>query len=384
MKNIAIITSTRAEYGLLRPVFFELKKHKGIDTKLIVTGTHLSKKFGNTYKEINNDGINIFKKIHIIDENNFNVGKIFSIASKKFYDLFKKEKFHAIVILGDRYEMLAIASAAMMTNTPICHLYGGETTEGAIDECIRHSITKMSNIHFTSCKEYRKRVIQLGEDPKRVFNYGSTGVENTIKMELLSKDELSSALNFNLDKYFVITYHPVTLDKNNNNEFMALINAAFSFKDYQLVFTKANADNGGMRINRLLEKIQMYNKNVLVVDSLGTLKYLSLISESYGVLGNSSSGLIEAPALCVPCVNVGERQKGRIRPEGVYDCKPNKSSIICGIKKAIRDTNNLTIRKKPFYQKNTSKRIADKIAYYVLNDKFILMKKFYDINFKVK
>lgn len=385
MKKIAVITSTRAEYGLLRPIFFELKEYKNIDVKLIVTGTHLSKKFGMTYKEIISDKIDIYKKINIIDDRYIDQGMIFSTASKKFFDLFHNERFNAIIVLGDRYEMLAIASAAMLTNTPICHLYGGETTEGAIDEVIRHSITKMSYLHFTSAEEYKNRIIQLGEDPKRVFNYGSVGIENIVKTKLLSKKELSEILKFDLDKYFVVTYHPVTLSNDSKFvEFSNMLKVLLSYKNYQIIFTMSNADAGGEFINSKIANLSHNNRRILLISSLGTIKYFSLIKYSLCVVGNSSSGIIEVPTLGIPCVNIGDRQRGRLKPIGVIDSDGSYKSIKNSINKALHYSVNLNSSINPFYKKNTSVNIAKKIVEYVVFDKFDLKKKFYDIKFMVK
>ena len=380
MIKVGIITATRAEYGLLKPLYLELSKYKNVDCKLIVTGTNLSKKYGMTVSNIKNDKINIYKKIKIIDDKkNENVADIFSNSVVLFDKLFKKERFDTIVLLGDRYETLAFAIAAMFNNTPICHLYGGETTEGAIDEAIRHSITKMSYLHFTSCEEYKKRVIQLGENPKRVFNVGSLGVENIVKAKLLTKKELCKDLGLNLDKYFVVTYHPVTLNNNiQMSDFKNLLLALSAYKDYQVIFTKSNADSGGNKINSLIDKYVKAHNNVSSFFSLGTKRYLSLVKYSSTVIGNSSSGIIEAPALLIPTVNVGERQKGRIRVKSIIDCKDDKDSIIKAINRAINFNPSLKFSDLPFYKNNTSKLIAKKITN-VFSKRINLMKKFYDL-----
>lgn len=380
MIKVGIITATRAEYGLLKPLYLELSKYKNVDCKLIVTGTHLSKKYGMTVSNIKNDKINIYKKIKIIDDKkNENVADIFSNSVVLFDKLFRKERFDTIVLLGDRYETLAFAIAAMFNNIPICHIHGGETTEGAIDEAIRHSITKMSYLHFTSCEEYKKRVIQLGENPKRVFNVGSLGVENIVKAKLLTKKELCKDLGLNLDKYFVVTYHPVTLNNNiQMSDFKNLLLALSAYKDYQVIFTKSNADSGGNKINSLIDKYVKAHNNVSSFFSLGTKRYLSLVKYSSTVIGNSSSGIIEAPALLIPTVNVGERQKGRIRVKSIIDCKDDKDSIIKAINRAINFNPSLKFSDLPFYKNNTSKLIAKKITN-VFSKRINLMKKFYDL-----
>ena len=380
MIKVGIITATRAEYGLLKPLYLELSKYKNVDCKLIVTGTHLSKKYGMTVSNIKDDKINIYKKIKIIDDiKNENVADIFSNSVVLFDKLFKKERFDTIVLLGDRYETLAFAIAAMFNNIPICHIHGGETTEGAIDEAIRHSITKMSYLHFTSCEEYKKRVIQLGENPKRVFNVGSLGVENIVKAKLLTKKELCKDLGLNLDKYFVVTYHPVTLNNNiQMSDFKNLLLALSAYKDYQVIFTKSNADSGGNKINSLIDEYVKTHNNARSFFSLGTKRYLSLAKYSSAVIGNSSSGIIEAPALLIPTVNVGERQKGRVRVKSIIDCKDDKDSIIKAINRAINFNPSLKFSDLPFYKNNTSKLIAKKIKN-IFSKRINLMKKFYDL-----
>lgn len=378
MIRVGVITATRAEYGLLKPVILELNKIKNIDLELIVTGTHLSKKYGYTINEIIADKIKIYKKINIISDKNQNIINIFNNAVAKFNSLLKKNKFDTVVLLGDRYETLGFAIACMFNNVPICHLYGGETTEGAIDEAIRHSITKMSYLHFTSCEEYRKRVIQLGEDPKRVFNVGSTGVENVVNTKTYSKKELSEVIGFELKKYFVVTYHPVTLKDNSSKDFKNLLSALDKFSDYQVIFTKSNADSGGSEINRLIDKYVFTHKNSKCFYSLGTKKYLSLVNHSSAVIGNSSSGLTEVPALLVPTVNIGDRQRGRIKVKSVYDCDYSVKSIVSTISQALLAINKIKISDVPFYKKNTSKNIAKTISN-VFSKKINIMKRFYDL-----
>lgn len=384
MINVGIITSTRAEYGLLKPVYLELRKTKNVDVKFIVTGTHLSKKYGYTIKDIINDKIKISKKISIIDDNikNETPSNIISKSIAQFDMYFKKTKFDTIILLGDRYETLGFAIACMLNNIPICHIHGGETTEGAIDEAIRHSITKMSYLHFTSCEEYKNRVIQLGEDPKRVYNVGSIGIENIINLDLLNKKELSKELNVDLDKYFVVTYHPVTLKNDKmQKDFQNILDALDRYDDYQIIFTKSNADEGSLNINRMIDNYVLKHKNSKSYFSLGTKKYLSAVKYSCAVIGNSSSGVIEAPALLVPTVNIGDRQKGRVRVKSIIDCNIDKNSIDKAIKIAISFNDSLSLNDLPFYKKNTSKSISHIIAK-TFKKHINLMKSFYDLKNK--
>ena len=381
MINVGIVTSTRAEYGLLRPVYLALQNYKTVNVKLIVSGTHLSKKYGYTLKDIIKDDIKVDKKISIIDDNNKNesMADVFAKAVCEFDKYLKSNIFDTIVLLGDRYETLAFATACMFNKVPITHLHGGETTEGAIDEAIRHSITKMSYLHFTACEEYKKRVIQLGEDPSRVYNVGSTGIENILNMDLLSKAELSNSIELDLDKYFVVTYHPVTLgDNSDKKEFKNLLSALDKYSDFQVIFTKSNADAGSIMINKMIDSYVAKHTKTKAFYSLGTKRYLSLIKYSSAVIGNSSSGIIEAPAMCVPTVNIGDRQKGRIRAKSIIDCGEKFESINKAIKKALNYNRKLNIKDIPFYKKNTSKNIASTIIK-VFNKKVDLMKKFYDL-----
>ena len=381
MINVGIVTSTRAEYGLLRPVYLALQNYKTVNVKLIVSGTHLSKKYGYTLKDIIKDDIKVDKKISIIDDNNKNesMADVFAKAVCEFDKYLKRNIFDTIVLLGDRYETLAFATACMFNKVPITHLHGGETTEGAIDEAIRHSITKMSYLHFTACEEYKKRVIQLGEDPSRVYNVGSTGIENILNMDLLSKAELSNSIELDLDKYFVVTYHPVTLgDNSDKKEFKNLLSALDKYSDFQVIFTKSNADAGSIMINKMIDSYVAKHTKTKAFYSLGTKRYLSLIKYSSAVIGNSSSGIIEAPAMCVPTVNIGDRQKGRIRAKSIIDCGEKFESINKAIKKALNYNRKLNIKDIPFYKKNTSKNIASTIIK-VFNKKVDLMKKFYDL-----
>ncbi len=378
MIKVGIITSSRAEYGLLKPVYLEFKKRKNINVKLIVTGTHISKKYGYTINEIKNDDISIDKCINNISNSKNDMSDIFSKTVLQFNKYFKYNNFDTIVILGDRYEILGIAIACIFNSIPICHINGGEATLGAIDEAIRHSISKMSYLHFTSCDEYRKRVIQLGESPNRVYNVGSLGVENVTKEKLFSKSELCKLLNINLDKYLVVTYHPETLKNNVIKDFRELLNSLTKFNDYQVIFTKSNADKGGLTINKMIDDYVKNHKNAYSFFSLGVKKYLSLVKHSTVVIGNSSSGVIEVPALCIPTVNIGDRQKGRIRVNSIIDCKCNSKNIISAIKKAMRISGMINLKDYKLYKKGTSKNIV-KIISNVFNKRISLMKKFYDI-----
>lgn len=385
MRTIAIITSTRAEYGLLYPI---IKKFREIEDdhfclELIVTGTHLSKDFGMTVNEIIQDGIRIDEKIQVPvkTSDSMQISLNMSEVLIKFTELFKKKTYDALMILGDRYEMLSVAIAAMNTRTPIFHLCGGDTTEGAIDECIRHSITKMSYLHFVTNEISRKRVIQLGEAPKRVFNTGSTSVENILNLELYSKEKALEAIGLNKCDFALCTYHPVTLGNMSVEEQMENFIAAIkSFPKIVFVITKSNSDLGGDKINQILDEEEKKISNLHVYTSLGVRRYLSLMKSCEFVLGNSSSGIIEAPVLKIPTVNIGERQNGRLQTASIINCNPDAISIKKGISKALDKNFQKSCKQitSPYGSGNTSEEIVD-ICIKCLGN-INLKKKFYDYN----
>jgi len=338
MKKITVLTATRAEYGLLSPIIHALKECEEFEIQVVVTGAHLSPEFGLTYKDILQDGVNIDKKIEILlsSDTPSAISKSMGMALIGFADYFQENRPDALLVLGDRYETLAVCCAALNAQIPIIHLYGGETTEGAVDEAIRHSITKMSYLHLTSTEAYRKRVIQLGEDPERVFTVGSIGVENALKKPLLSKEELEKNIGFKMNNpYAVVTFHPVTLEKNRMEEqFHNLLQAFDENADLRYLFTKANADSGGRYINEMIDEYTRTHNNAIAFVSLGTIRYLSALKYASMVIGNSSSGLMEAPSFQIPTINIGDRQKGRIKAASVIDCLPKKESICAAIKRA--------------------------------------------------
>ena len=384
MKKIAVITSTRAEYGLLSPVIRELRKHESSDFKveLIVTGTHLSQDYGFTINEIKEDKIRIDHEIIISTKsdsaNDISANQADTLI--KFTTLFNEEKYSAIVLLGDRYEILAVAIAAGNTNTPIFHLCGGDTTEGAKDEWIRHSITKMSYLHFVTNEDSRKRVIQLGEAPNRVFNFGSTSIDNIINIATLSKKAALNSIGLQDCKYAICTYHPVTMSDEQIDEQMGnFLDAIKAFPKINFIITKSNADQGGALINSLLDDAVQRIKNIKVFSSLGTIRYLSLMKYCEFVLGNSSSGIIEAPAFHIPTINIGDRQRGRLQAESIINCDRDTNSIIYAINKALSPefkTNCLHVQ-SPYGTGNASKLIANKILEYIYQNTIDLRKTFY-------
>lgn len=385
MKKIAVLTATRAEYGLLKNLMKALQKESEIQLEVVVTGAHLSPEFGMTCVEIIEDGIPIHKKIEILLSSDTPVGisKSMGLAMISFAEYFDESKPDAIVVLGDRYETLAVCCAAMNARVPIVHLYGGETTEGAVDEAIRHSITKMSYLHCTSIEEYRKRVIQLGEQPERVFKVGSLGVENITKMPLLDKSDLEKSLEFKLNRpYAVITFHPVTLESNKAGEqFAQLLRAIQTHNEMKFIFTKANADANGRIINEMIEQYVRQNNNAVAFESLGVLRYLSALKYATMVIGNSSSGLVEAPSFHIPTVNIGDRQRGRLAAESVINCNPLQEDIERAMKLALSSEFQTKVKyvRNPYGDGKASEKIVQILKDNIIHSTVNLKKKFYDM-----
>ena len=383
MNKVAVVTATRAEYGLLSPVIKKLRAFESESFKadLIVTGTHLSEQYGMTVNEID-DRIDhrIFIPVNSASEVDISANQAEALV--KFTDLFLSEKYNGIVLLGDRYEMLAVAIAAGNTHTPIFHLCGGDTTEGALDEWIRHSITKMSYIHFVTNEESRKRVIQLGEHPRRVFNYGSTSIDNILNVADMTKVEALQSIGLEECKYVLCTYHPVTMEEGSVDEQIECFLAAIkSFPKLQFIVTKSNADQGGARINELLDEAEKEIDNLHVFTSLGVRRYLSLMKYAEFVLGNSSSGIIETPAFHVPTVNIGDRQRGRLQSESIINCGDDANSIVKAIEKAMKLDFKYVCNKvvSPYGDGYAAEKIAKKIHIIVSEDKIDLKKIFFDI-----
>ncbi len=331
MKKVCVVTGTRAEYGLLYWLMKEIEADKDLELQLIVTGMHLSSEFGLTYREIEKE-FKINKKIEMLLSSDTSIGisKSMGLAQISFAEAYEELKPDLIIFLGDRYEIFSAASTAMIAKIPIVHIHGGELTEGAFDDAIRHSITKMSHIHFTAIDEYRNRVIQLGENPKRVFNVGGMGIENIKRLKLLSKDDFENSINFRLNqKNILVTFHPVTLENMTaQTQFQELLVAIDSLENTNVIFTKANSDTDGRIINQMIDEYIANNSHKSVgFTSLGQVRYLSALQFVDAVLGNSSSGLTEVPSFKIGTINIGDRQKGRIKAKSVIDCKPELNSI---------------------------------------------------------
>ncbi len=386
MKKVCVITGSRAEYGLLKPLINQIKDSKKIDLCLIATGMHLSSKFGNTLNEIKEDKIEIDFQIDmkISKDSKQDISKSISLGITSFTKAYDSLKPNLIIILGDRYEIFSAAIAAMISRIPIAHLHGGEATEGLIDESIRHSITKMSHLHFVAANDYKNRVIQLGEKPSRVFNVGAMGLDSIKKTKLSSKDKLEKTLNLKFrEKNFLITFHPVTLEKESSNEQISqLLDALEKFKDALLIFTMPNSDLDGGVIHSSLKDFAKKNSNVKLYKSLGQHNYLSCLKYVDIVIGNSSSGLIEVPSFKKPTINIGDRQRGRLKANSVIDCQPTKRSISKAIKYAFSANFQSSLKniENPYGKNGASKKICKVLEDTNLDN--LLKKEFY--NFKSK
>ena len=383
MRKICIVTGTRADYGLVHPLIKLIQKDKNLKLQLIVTGMHLSHEFGYTYKVIE-DEFKIDKKIEILlsSDSSVSISKSMGLAQISFSEAFEELNPDIIVLLGDRFEIFSAASTATICNIPIAHLHGGETTQGAFDEAFRHSITKMSHLHFTSTKKYKNRVIQLGENPKNIFNVGAIGIDNIKNLKLLSKEEFERSIDFKLnEKNILVTFHPVTLENSTAKvQFQNLLDAIDTRQNTNIIFTKANSDSDGRVINKMIDEyVSKNSKNTIAFTSMGQLRYLSALQYIDMVLGNSSSGLIEAPSFKIATINIGDRQKGRIQSKSVHNCKPTIDDILKAFNKidSSEFQDRLKTIKNPYGNGDSSKKILK-----ILKDielKGILKKSFFDI-----
>jgi len=383
-KKVCVITGTRAEYGLLMQLLKELKNNIAFDLQLIVTGMHLSPEFGLTVNEIIKDGFKINKRIEMIlsGDTPSDISKSVGVGFFGFADAYKDLNPDLIILLGDRYELIPAAYTANIFRIPVCHIHGGECTEGLIDEATRHSITKMSQLHMVANKIYFKRVQQLGEQKNRIFLVGGMGIDNIKKFKFLKKKDLEEQLNFKFgNKNLLITFHPVTLEKNTSEEQIKnLLKALDAFKDIRLIFTKPNSDTYGRKIIYLIDEYVKKNQDrASSFISLGQLKYLSVLKYVDGVVGNSSSGLLEVPTYKIGTVNIGDRQRNRLKASSVIDCKPNEKDIIKSLKKLYSKSFQKKIKKttNPYGNGGSAKKIIKILK--SLNYDNLLIKKFYDI-----
>lgn len=381
--KICFVTGTRAEYGLLKPLIDKALSEKGWTVQLLVTGAHLSPEFGLTYKQIEEDGLHIDQKVdmQLSSDTAQGIVKSMGIGMIGYADAFQSLQPDLIVILGDRYEMLAVASAALIFKIPIAHLHGGEVTEGAFDDAIRHAITKLSHLHFTSTEEYRKRVIQLGEQPDRVWNVGAIGIDNLSALKLLSKEELQKTLNIKFNTYnYLVSFHPVTLEANTAaKQFQELLEAIDQQKDSFFIFTKANADTGGKIINEMIDEyVARHTDTSVAYVSMGQLKYLSAMQYVDAVVGNSSSGIIEAPSLKKATINIGDRQKGRTQAASVLNGLPLKEDILKQFDALKQDKFKAILSNldNPYGQGGTSEKIMNALKQ--IDYSTLITKSFFD------
>ncbi len=328
--KICVVTGTRAEYGLLKWVMREIKADESLELQVIATGMHLSHEFGLTYREIEADGFNIDRKIEILlsSDTSIGVSKSTGLGMISFAEALDSLAPNIVLVIGDRFEIFAAVVAALIAKIPVAHLHGGESTEGAFDESLRHSITKMSHLHFVSAEEYMQRVIQLGENPRNVFNVGGLGVDAIKRTTLLDKNDLEKAIQFNFgNKNILVAFHPVTLEDGGSNQMQELLYALNELQNTNIIFTMPNADNGAREFKEMIINFVATHPNSRAYNSLGHLQFLSCLQFVDGIVGNSSSGLLEAPTIGIGTINIGDRQKGRLMAESVINCLPTRESI---------------------------------------------------------
>ena len=382
MKKLLYVTGSRAEYGIMRRLLKKLDEDKNIQLDIVVTGMHLMKEYGETFKEVEKD-FNVIEKIdiEIANSNNYDVLHSMSLAMEKFAKFFLNNKYDAVMLLGDRYEILPVAIASAINNIPLIHIHGGEKTLGNYDEFIRHSITKMSKLHLVATDEYRNRVIQLGENPETIKNVGSLGVANAMELELLSKKELENKLGNFSKPYFVVLFHPetiteISLEQQTEN----LISTLNKFKDrYDFVFIGSNSDTGSDKIQRIIKNFVDKN-NYKRFLSLKNYEYFSLLKNSQGLIGNSSSGVIEVPSLKIPTINIGNRQLGRVKGTTIIDCSADTEDILKAIEKSQSESYKKILNESvnPYYQENSLEKYYSEIKKFLDKDNNYL-KDFWDI-----
>lgn len=383
MRKICFVTGTRAEYGLLSRLMRLVKEDKDLRLQVIATNMHLMPEYGETYKEIEKDGFTIDKKVYMHKPSDDAHGIISSMAEEMqgMNDALSELKPDILVLLGDRYEILVAAQVALIHRIPIAHIHGGEVTEGAFDDAIRHSVTKMSSLHFTSCEEYRHRVIQMGEHPSRVFDVGSLGVENIKAVPLMTKDELEVSLDFKIDKQTIlVTYHPVTLGGDPAKDIREFLDALDQFKDLKVIFTMPNSDTGRDAIALAVENyVEKHSNSAKAYTSLGLRRYLSTLQFVKAAVGNSSSGIIEVPSFGIPTLNIGDRQKGRLASKSVVNCGTSKDEVIAGLKLCLSEVMQKAAKtyENPYAKPDTANLIYQELKNVVLVG--LNLKTFYDL-----
>lgn len=383
-RKICVVTGTRAEYGLLQPIMQAIKEDQVLELQLVVTGMHLSPEFGLTYKTIEDDDFEISEKIEILlsSDTSIGVAKAIGLATISFSETLDRLKPDFIMVLGDRFELLAVAQVALVSRIPIVHLGGGDVTEGAFDEAIRHSITKMSQLHFVTNKESEKRVHQLGEDPENIHLVGNPGLDHLNSLKLMEKNELEKSLRYSFkSQNILVTFHSVTLDNAPAvNSFSALLEALDSLgEDIGIIFTRPNADTEGRQLIKMLDEYVEDRSNCIAYTSLGQLRYLSTVALVDVVVGNSSSGILEVPSLKTATVNIGDRQKGRLRADSIIDCEPITENIKESIQQAFKLDCSTVVN--PYGDGNTTERVL-KVLREINHPERLIKKHFYDIDFE--
>jgi GDP/UDP-N,N'-diacetylbacillosamine 2-epimerase (hydrolysing) len=378
-KKYCILSSSRADFGILSNFIKKFSKNKQTKVDLILTGSHISKKFGETKKEAYENDIKYFYEFKLYNKNNNaeDLSHSSSILLNKLSKKFKKEKYDYLIILGDRFEAFIAAYVATLFKVSIIHLSGGDETQAAYDNQFRHAISKLSHLHFPTNEISKNRIIKMGEDPKFVFNFGSLSLENIRKLKKISMREIEKEFNFKFEKiFFLVTFHPETLGFKDKKNFKILLSAISTFKHLQFIFTSSNSDEGGDFINKMINNFSKNRKKIFFVKSFGQKKYFNVIKHSCGIIGNSSSGVCEAPSFKIGTLNLGDRQTGRIKIKSVINSNFTKNSIIKGINKILSKNFKLQIKntKNPYYKKNTSQKIIKKII--ALSNKNLLIKKF--------
>lgn len=382
-RRVCVITGTRAEYGLLRWVMEEVRNDHEMELQIIATGSHLSPEFGLTYREIETDGFRINRKIEMLmsSDSHVGVGKSMGLGMIGFSDGFQDLQPDLVLVLGDRFEVFAAVAAALVARIPVAHIHGGEKTEGAFDDALRHSITKMSHLHFVAAEEYRSRVIQLGESPENVFLVGGLGVDGLLRTNLLGRKELEAEIGFRFGpRNLLVTFHPVTLDSGSSSQMAELLAALADLQDTHLIFTLPNADTESRSLIRMIDDFVAKHSNAKAFTSLGQLRYLSCLAQVDGVVGNSSSGLLEAPTLKKGTVNIGDRQKGRLMADSVINCPPRRDSIKQALHRLYSDDfqSSLPDVCNPYGSGGASKRIVHIIKDYPLDR--VIKKVFHDLS----
>jgi len=385
MKQIAVMTGTRADYGLLQPIISLIEHHPEMTLQLLVTGSHLSSQYGDTWKQIEQDGFKISACIPILTEDDSPAGIARSTgkAVLGFADTLSDDTPDCLVVLGDRYEALAAAEAALLMAIPIVHIHGGELTEGAVDDAIRHAISKMASLHFVSHQQYARRLMQMGEPEDRIMVTGAPGIDNILNMKKMNKAEIERSLNFSLgESCFLVTYHPVTRSTNNNDDdLQGLFESLDKYPNSQIVWTYPNADANSQYLIDQIKSYAFRNKNrVMALPSLGQRRYISMLSHADLVIGNSSSGIIEVPSFKIPTINIGDRQKGRIRVNSIVDCLPTRSSINSAIEMALSKDFQASLSKvvNPYGDGNSADKIVNALS--SISSKDLGRKPFVDRN----